>query len=248
MHYLCIVFTAIALLFGTPTDSLAASKKQKNHIEQAQRKHHRSHVRKASPSTPKKHVSRKHLSRKHASRKSPTKKTKSSPRTSWVEHAQQAQLSGKASWYGRDFHGGPTASGMRYDMYTFTAAHKTLPLGTIVKVTTPDSGKSVVVCVTDRGPFVQGRVIDLSYAAATQLGIRKKGVGKVNLEVVCNANGEQIKKSQAFYVQYRSANKLAKTGPFTQFADACAMQEALSKAHPEAKVIVDKKSESAQIN
>ncbi|MCR5814598.1 MAG: septal ring lytic transglycosylase RlpA family protein [Desulfovibrio sp.] len=157
----------------------------------------------------------------------------------WVEHAKQGQLAGKASWYGTNFHGGPTASGLRYDMYSFTAAHRTLPIGTVVKVTRQDSGKSVMVCVTDRGPFVRGRIIDLSYAAADQIGLRKKGVGDVNLEVVCNPDGRPLQEKQAFFVQFNAAKGKEKAGPFKEFADACAMQEALRQAHPEATVILD---------
>ncbi|MBQ7456945.1 MAG: septal ring lytic transglycosylase RlpA family protein [Desulfovibrio sp.] len=153
----------------------------------------------------------------------------------WVE-----ELAGKASWYGHDFHGGPTASGLRYDMYTFTAAHRTLPIGTIVKVTAQEDGKSVMVCVTDRGPYVAGRIIDLSYAAATQLGLRKKGVGDVNLEIVCDADGKPLKKQHAFYVQYTAAKGAAKAGPYKAFSDACTMQEALRQAHPDATVILSK--------
>ncbi len=160
----------------------------------------------------------------------------------WVEHAKQGQLAGKASWYGTGFHGGPTASGMRYDMYSFTAAHRTLPIGTVVKVTRQDSGKSVMVCVTDRGPYVRGRIIDLSYAAADQIGLRKKGVGDVNLEVVCNPDGRPLKEKHAFFVQFNAAKGKEKAGPFKEFADACAMQEALRQAHPEATVILDQLS------
>lgn len=157
--------------------------------------------------------------------------------TSWMDDDGN-QLAGKASWYGRDFHGGKTASGLRYDMYTFTAAHRTLPLGTVVKVTTLDEGKSVMVCVTDRGPYVRGRIIDLSYAAANQLGLEDKGVGEVNLEIVCDKDGKPLKKRQAFFVQYKARKGNEKAGPFKEFADACAMQEALRQAHPDAKVIL----------
>jgi rare lipoprotein A len=89
-------------------------------------------------------------------------------------------VQGIASWYGRAFHGRRTASGERFDMYALTAAHKTLPLLSYVRVRNPDTGKSIVVRITDRGPHVQGRMIDLSYAAAAELGIR--GVGAVAME------------------------------------------------------------------
>jgi rare lipoprotein A len=80
-----------------------------------------------------------------------------------------------ASWYGPDFHGKLTASGEKYDMYALTAAHKTLPFGTILKLTNPEGGASVTVTVTDRGPFVAGRDIDLSYRAAKDLGVVAPG-------------------------------------------------------------------------
>jgi rare lipoprotein A len=79
--------------------------------------------------------------------------------------------SGGASWYGRKFHGLPTANGEVYDMYAMTAAHKTLPLPSYARVSNPANGKSVIVRVNDRGPFVAGRVIDLSYTAALKLGV-----------------------------------------------------------------------------
>jgi len=91
---------------------------------------------------------------------------------------------GQASWYGKKFHGKKTASGERFNMYGYTAAHKTLPFGTKVRVTNLDNGKKVVVRINDRGPFVKGRVIDLSYAAAKKIGMLKKGVVPVKVEVV----------------------------------------------------------------
>lgn len=89
---------------------------------------------------------------------------------------------GTASWYGKKFHGHKTASGERYDMYQMTAAHKSLPLPSYVRVTRLDNGKSVVVRVNDRGPFHSGRVIDLSYAAAAKLGML--GTGSTPVEIV----------------------------------------------------------------
>ena len=88
---------------------------------------------------------------------------------------------GIASWYGPGFHGSRTASGEIYNMYKLTAAHKTLPLGTYVKVINLENGKSVIVKINDRGPFVKGRIIDLSYAAAKKLGMLKKGTAKVKI-------------------------------------------------------------------
>ncbi len=91
---------------------------------------------------------------------------------------------GIASWYGEEFHGRPTSSGEIFDMYKLTAAHKELPLGTRVLVTNLKNRKRVVVKINDRGPFVQGRIIDLSYGAAKKIGMLADGVVKVRIEVV----------------------------------------------------------------
>jgi rare lipoprotein A len=88
---------------------------------------------------------------------------------------------GIASWYGKKFHGRKTSNGETYDMYKMTAAHKTLPLGTWVQVQHLASGKQIKVRVNDRGPFVQGRIIDLSYAAAKELGIVGPGTASVRV-------------------------------------------------------------------
>ncbi len=115
-----------------------------------------------------------------------------------------------ASWYGKAFHGKKTASGEIFNMYAYTAAHKSLPLGTILKVINPENGKSVVVKVNDRGPYVRGRDLDLSYAAAKKIGLVKKGVGKVYVEFL-SRQPESIKK-----VRYVKINRKApKRGPFT---------------------------------
>lgn len=86
---------------------------------------------------------------------------------------------GGASWYGPGFHGKKTASGERFNQNAMTAAHKTLPFGTVVTVKDQRTGKSVKVTINDRGPFHKGRIIDLSKAAATKLGIMHAGTGKV---------------------------------------------------------------------
>lgn len=91
---------------------------------------------------------------------------------------------GIASWYGKKFHGHLTANGEIYDMYGMTAAHKTLPLPSFVKVTNIANGKSAVVRVNDRGPFHQNRIIDLSYSAAHKIGVFDTGTAKVKIEVI----------------------------------------------------------------
>lgn len=91
---------------------------------------------------------------------------------------------GFASYYGAELHGRTTASGVPFDMNALTAAHRTLPFGTKVKVTLLATGKSVVVIINDRGPFTKGRIIDLSQAAAKAIGLYSRGVGKVRIEVL----------------------------------------------------------------
>ncbi len=88
---------------------------------------------------------------------------------------------GKASWYGEGFHGNPTASGEVFDMHKKSAAHKVLPLGTYVRVLNLSNKKRTIVRINDRGPFVKGRIIDLSYAAAKEIGIVDQGVAEVKI-------------------------------------------------------------------
>ncbi|HDC92352.1 hypothetical protein DRJ58_02940 [Candidatus Acetothermia bacterium] len=91
---------------------------------------------------------------------------------------------GIASWYGPGFQGKTTANGELYDMFAYTAAHKTLPFGTVVRVVDLETGRSVVVRINDRGPFIPGRIIDLSYAAAKELGIIARGTARVGLIIL----------------------------------------------------------------
>ncbi|KOO02174.1 septal ring lytic transglycosylase RlpA family protein [Vibrio nereis] len=91
---------------------------------------------------------------------------------------------GYASWYGKKFHGHLTSNGEVYDMYSMSAAHKTLPLPSYVEVTNKGNGKKVIVRVNDRGPFHEGRIIDLSYAAAAKLDVIRTGTAKVSIKVI----------------------------------------------------------------
>jgi rare lipoprotein A (peptidoglycan hydrolase) len=91
---------------------------------------------------------------------------------------------GIASWYGAHWHGKKTASGDHFNMYDHTAAHKSLPLGTIAKVTNLENGKETIVKINDRGPYKKGRIIDLSHAAAKSIGMLKDGTAKVKVEVI----------------------------------------------------------------
>lgn len=94
-------------------------------------------------------------------------------------HNKVPRQFGPGSWYGKQFHNRKTASGQTFDMYGYTAAHRTLPLGSIAKVTSQVTGKSVLVCINDRGPFVRPRIIDLSYTAAGQIG---KSLNRLSVE------------------------------------------------------------------
>jgi len=94
---------------------------------------------------------------------------------------------GEASWYGPDFHGRTTANGERYNMLGQTAAHQTLAFNTLVRVTNLDNGRWVVVRINDRGPFLKGRILDLSYGAARALGANGPGVIRVEIQVVGKA-------------------------------------------------------------
>jgi len=100
------------------------------------------------------------------------------------EDAHEYHERGVASWYGTKFNGRATSSGELYDICAFTAAHKTLPLPSYVRVTNLDNGRSLIVRVNDRGPFHDGRVMDLSYAAAVRLGVDRTGTAHVELEAV----------------------------------------------------------------
>ena len=95
-----------------------------------------------------------------------------------------APLGGEASWYGSPFHGRVTASGEVYDMFALTAAHRELPFGSALRVVDSRSGRSVVVRVNDRGPFIGDRVLDLSFAAALELGMVRQGLARVEMELL----------------------------------------------------------------
>ncbi|MBW1720747.1 MAG: septal ring lytic transglycosylase RlpA family protein [Deltaproteobacteria bacterium] len=101
---------------------------------------------------------------------------------------------GKASWYGDGFHGRLTSSGEPFDMHKKSAAHKTLPLGSLVKVTNLENGKHTIVRINDRGPFVKDRIIDLSYAAAKEIDLVDKGVAEVKIVALAEEVGEQGEK------------------------------------------------------
>jgi len=135
-------------------------------------------------------------------------------------HNGHSQL-GMASWYGPSFHGKPSASGEPYDMWALTAAHRTLPFGTWVQVTKVETGKRVTVRINDRGPFIKGRIIDLSYGAARELAMIGEGTADVSLAIVSppNASIPSIRAPSRFWVQ---------AGAFTTLMEAMTLRERLA--------------------
>jgi rare lipoprotein A len=119
-----------------------------------------------------------------------------------------SSMRGVASWYGNEFHNRKTASGVLFDTHAMMAAHRTLPFGTKVRVTNLANHKSCVVEITDRGPFSHHRIIDLSYAAAEELGMRESGIAKVQLEVI-GATPPLASQELSFVMQSPATDRLA---------------------------------------
>ena len=111
----------------------------------------------------------------------------------WKEKPKQKQQ-GLSSWYGKQFHGRKTASGEPFDMHAMTAAHRTLPLQSWVRVTNIANGKTVILRINDRGPRLRSRIIDISYGAAKALGFSRKGLARVEVEVLSPDEVEQLAK------------------------------------------------------
>lgn len=151
---------------------------------------------------------------------------------------------GVASWYGREFHGKRTSSGEIYDMYALTAAHKTLPLPTMARVTSLTTGKSVIVRVNDRGPFKKGRLIDLSYGAARELGFLAKGTDLVEVQALTPAQASRQQRPADVPAPARTM--YAQVGAFSQRPNAEALRRRLESQGFENVVIrYDARSEPA---
>jgi rare lipoprotein A len=136
---------------------------------------------------------------------------------------------GVASWYGRQFHGERTANGERYDMYAMTAAHPTLPLPSYARVTNLANRRSVVVRINDRGPFLQSRIIDLSYAAAAKLGFVNQGSARVRVDAI---TPDDIRAMGGAAQDMASARPLglASAGPADEAAQTLAVEPAIAVA------------------
>ena len=146
--------------------------------------------------------------------------------------ARGFQQEGLASWYGDKFHGRKTSSGEIYDMYAISAAHKTLPLGTYVRVTNLANGRSLDMRVNDRGPFVRGRIIDLSYAAALQLGVVGPGTAPVKIVALGTPVSESSQGGRRYMpADYYSGNFTFQVGAFTEQTNARRLVGQLSRRY-----------------
>ncbi|MBL7179546.1 MAG: septal ring lytic transglycosylase RlpA family protein [Desulfobacterales bacterium] len=155
--------------------------------------------------------------------------------TNWYQplpHARDFRQRGKASWYGSDFHGRQTASGEIYDMYAMTAAHKTLPLGTYVRVNNLDNNKTIDVRVNDRGPFVRGRIIDLSYTAAQKIGVVGPGTAPVEIVALGTAAKTQGSAGISYVpVDFYKGNFTVQVGAFSDRENAEKLKLKLDKEY-----------------
>lgn len=149
---------------------------------------------------------------------------------------------GKASWYGKEFHGRPTSSGEIYNMYGKSAAHKILPLNTIVKVTNLTNQKTIILPVNDRGPFVKGRVIDLSYGAARDLEIIGPGVVEVKVEALARevgkVKGEEGVTPLIEVQDFRRGEFTVQVGAFENQQNALKLAERLRENLEEVRITV----------
>ena len=167
---------------------------------------------------------------------------------SWVKHKKHGLLpppsaelpqSGIASWVGKYFQGRPVAvQGEVHEMESFTAAHRAIAFNTILKVTDLNNGRSVLVRINDRGPYVKGRVIDLAKAAAEYLGYMPKGLTKVRLELA----GDDKDPAQRYYIRMQSsrpgkAGLVQGFGPFDKFDEAASLFISLYKNYPDAELM-----------
>ena len=168
---------------------------------------------------------------------------------SWIKHKRHGLLpppskelpqSGIASWVGKYFQGRPVAhQGEVHEMESFTAAHRAIAFNTILKVTDLNNGRTVLVRINDRGPYVKGRVIDLARAAAEYLGYAGKGLTKVRLELA----GNDKDPAQRYYIRMRPSKSPGKAslvqgfGPFDKFDEAAALFISLYKSYPDAELM-----------
>lgn len=144
---------------------------------------------------------------------------------------------GLASWYGEDFHGRPTSNGEIYDMYAISAAHKTLPLGTYVRVRNLENRKSLIVRINDRGPFVPGRIIDLSYGAARRLNLVGPGTAPVELVALGLAEDAPREKGRRYRrMDYYQGIFTVQVGAFSDPENARKLKQKMDRLYRHARV------------
>ncbi len=153
-----------------------------------------------------------------------------------IPNARGFEQKGIASWYGKKFHGRKTSNGEIYNMYAMTAAHKTLPLGTYVRVHNLSNGRSVDVRINDRGPFVRGRIIDLSYTAAQKMGMLGPGTARVRVVALGAPRQVTAAGGKPGYVpiDYYSGNFTFQVGAFAQRDNAQRLVAKLSRRYKNA--------------
>jgi|YelNatPaOPRAMG01_1025707.scaffolds.fasta_scaffold15189_6 rare lipoprotein A len=151
-----------------------------------------------------------------------------------------------SSWYGKEFNGKPTASGEIFNMYGLTAAHRTLPLGTVVKVTNLDNGRQAVLTINDRGPFVKGRGLDCSYGAAKALGFVSEGLAHVRIQVLDRATelpksaptpGETLVGGPGTSASLLDASFTVQVGAFQNEQNALRFRDRMAERYGDAYVI-----------
>ncbi len=155
------------------------------------------------------------------------------------------EFRGRASWYGPQFHGKLTSSGEKYDMYGMTAAHKTLPMNTMLKVTNLNNGLSVVVRINDRGPFVKSRILDLSKAAAKEIGLIRDGTAPIKFEVI-GFKKDSFKKL-SLKSKVAMGSYALQIGSFSKIQGAMKIQELYDNTDGYKTVIKDMQGENGRI-
>jgi len=156
-----------------------------------------------------------------------------------IPHARDFEQVGVASWYGSQFHGRRTSNGETYDMYDLTAAHKTLPFGTYVRVHNLNNGRHVDVRVNDRGPFVRNRIIDLSYTAAREIDMLGPGTANVKVTALGAPAPTQAAGQPTRYVpvDYYSGNFTFQVGAFTERSNAERLVKTLAQTYKNAHMV-----------
>lgn len=154
-----------------------------------------------------------------------------------LPHAKGFTQRGIASWYGKPFHGRKTASGEVYNMYGISAAHKTLPMDTLVQVHYLKTGKKLTVRINDRGPFIRGRIIDLSYGAAKKIGLVGPGIAKVEITAIGSAKQPESKTGQVpAPVDYYSGNFTIQVAAFKNYQNALNLKKKLDQNYKNAHI------------